>query len=150
MSQNHCDVGISLRNDRNGISVTAPFSRIGGDENGSVVVSNNGRSGVCISRGGDHAILRNTFAGVSPDGNTALGNVHNGIEIDDADFVTLDDLIVASANGAHGIEIQQADNVVIGRIFAGTGGSTHAVTAFPRASLILLCHEDALDPPSSR
>jgi hypothetical protein len=101
------------------------------------LVSGNGGDGVGIEAGSQHNTLNGNFIGTAADGDAALGNVGNGVDIDGANSNALVGCTAAdnpfvyynvvSGNQANGLLVTNADGTVVQGNFFGVGANNTAV-----------------------
>jgi len=105
----------SVKNDGNGIRVSAPFNYVGGTNAGNVV-SGNGSAGIWIESGGSNTIVQGNYVGVDVSGTYAVTNGGAGIRVDShgvligGGFVGARNII--SGNAIEGIAVLSGANQV--------------------------------------
>jgi hypothetical protein len=142
-------------NARNGLLVTDGAARnlIGGQATGgndptaSVfvrppqgnLISGNGANGVLINKGATRTLLSGNFVGTDGSGNSALGNVLDGVAIENANGNQLigctlrqDPFVfynVLSGNGRNGLRITNSNNTTVQANFMGVGADNAVIVA---------------------
>ena len=101
------------------------------------LVSGNGGNGILIEGNSQDNVLNGNFVGTTANGDAALGNALDGVDINGADnnaligcqaqdnpFIYYN---VASGNGANGLQITDFNNIVVHANFFGVGANNSTV-----------------------
>ncbi len=101
------------------------------------LVSGNGGNGVLIEGNSQGNVLNGNFVGTTANGDAALGNALDGVDINGSDnnaligcqvqdnpFIYYN---VASGNGANGLEVTDLNNIVVHANFFGVGANNSTV-----------------------
>jgi hypothetical protein len=103
------------------------------------LVSGNAGHGILINGRSRYNMLNGNFVGTTADGDAAIGNGLDGVNITDADRNTLQGCKftnnpfvyynVVSGNGGNGLRISNSDNIVVQANFFGVGANNTTVVA---------------------
>jgi hypothetical protein len=101
------------------------------------LVSGNSGNGVLIEDNSQNNVLNGNFVGTTANGNEALGNALDGVDINGSDNNALIGCLaqdnpfiyynVASGNGANGLEVTDSNNIVVHANFFGIGANNSTV-----------------------
>lgn len=97
-------------NEKSGIVIYGNRAEIGGSGlSQRNIISGNDNEGILIYSSDN--IIRNNFIGINASGNTALGNMYEGIKLENGSFLNVIEENVISGNGRDGLELVGSNNL---------------------------------------